>query len=80
MKEARTLLTTAEMIMQRHSGWSEVKCDFCKNEPRKAQLLYCMRFYDNQTFLTLRVSPKWGRQTLPDRGMWLGRIYCTLSR
>jgi hypothetical protein len=30
--------------MKRHSGWSGVKCETCKRETTKAQLLYVCEF------------------------------------
>ncbi len=45
MEYKRRYLTTAEMIMQRHSGWSGIQCETCKRATTNAQLGYSMRFF-----------------------------------
>ena len=62
MKEARKSLTTAEMILKRHLGWSGVKCDFCKKETTKAQLLDSMKFFGKQLCKRCQSLEKYGHR------------------
>jgi hypothetical protein len=45
MDKEYKFLTTADLIKQRHSGWSGVKCKTCRRETTKAQYSYSMRIY-----------------------------------
>ena len=45
MEYKRKYLTTAEMILKNHSGWSGVKCETCHRATTNAQLAYSLRLY-----------------------------------